>query len=159
MRYDLIAGLSVAGLLLPEAVAYSSIAGLAPQHGLFAAVAGLLAYAALGRSRYAIVSPTSSSAAILAASAASVAFNTPQAHREALAIGAVLLAGAFFVVAGALRLGRLSSFISRPVLRGFAFGLAITIVARQLPNALGLAGISGNPFVVLGAVARRYHDW
>ena len=60
MRFDLIAGLSVAGVLLPESVAYSSIAGVAPQHGLFAAVVGLVAYAALGRSRYAIVAPTSS---------------------------------------------------------------------------------------------------
>lgn len=159
MRYDLIAGLSVAGLLLPEAVAYSSIAGLAPQHGLFAAVAGLLAYAAIGRSHYAIVSPTSSSAAILAASAASVAFDMPKGHREALAFGAVLLAGAFFVIAGALGLGRLSNFISRPVLRGFAFGLALTIVARQAPTMLGLDGVSGNLFVVLAEVAGRYADW
>ncbi|HMN72213.1 MAG TPA: SulP family inorganic anion transporter [Rhodoblastus sp.] len=159
MRYDLIAGLSVAGLLLPEAVAYSSIAGLAPQHGLFAAVAGLLAYAALGRSRFAIVSPTSSSAAILAASAASVAFDTSQAAREALAFGAVLLAGAFFVIAGALRLGRLSSFVSRPVLRGFAFGLGLTIVARQIPTILALDGVSGNLFAVLVAVVRRFADW
>lgn len=159
MRYDLIAGLSVAGLLLPESVAYSSIAGLAPQHGLFAAIVGLIAYAALGRSRYAIVAPTSSSAAILAAGAASVAFDMPAAHREALAFGAVLLAGLFFVVAGALRLGRLSSFISRPVLRGFAFGLAITIVARQLPAILGLEGISGNPFVVLFTLAQRSGAW
>ena len=156
MRYDLIAGLSVAGLLLPEAVAYSSIAGLAPQHGLFAAGVGLFVYAAVGRSRFAIVSPTSSSAAIVAAS---VLFYSPQAHRDALAFGAVLLAGVFFVIAGALGLGRLSNFISRPVLRGFAFGLAVTIVARQTPAILGLDGVSGNPFVVLGAVARRFADW
>jgi MFS superfamily sulfate permease-like transporter len=70
-KWDVIAGLSVAGLLLPEAIAYASIAGLPPQHGVFAAIAGLLVYALLGRSRFAIVAPTSSSAAILAAAAAS----------------------------------------------------------------------------------------
>lgn len=159
MRHDLIAGLSVAGLLLPESVAYSSIAGVAPQHGLFAAVVGLVAYAALGRSRYAIVAPTSSSAAILAAAAASVAFDTPQAHREALAFGAVCLAGLFFLVAGALRLGRLSSFISRPVLRGFAFGLAVTIVARQMPGVLAVDGANGNFFQVVATLALHWRDW
>lgn len=159
MRYDLIAGLSVAGLLLPESVAYSSIAGVAPQHGLFAAVVGLVAYAALGRSRYAIVAPTSSSAAILAAAAASVAFDMPQAHREALAFGAVCLAGLFFLVAAALRLGRLSSFISRPVLRGFAFGLALTIVARQMPGVLALDGANGNFFQVVATLALHWREW
>ena len=159
MRYDLIAGLSVAGLLLPESVAYSSIAGVAPQHGLFAAVVGLVAYAALGRSRYAIVAPTSSSAAVLAAAAASVAFDTPQAHREALAFGAVCLAGLFFLVAGALRLGSLSSFISRPVLRGFAFGLAVTIVARQMPGVLALDAANGNFFQLVAALALHWRDW
>ena len=62
-RADVIAGVSVAGLLLPEAVAYASIAGLEPARAIVAAVAGCLAYAAIGRSRFAIVSPTSSSAA------------------------------------------------------------------------------------------------
>ncbi|MFO1136295.1 MAG: SulP family inorganic anion transporter [Rhodoblastus sp.] len=159
MRYDLIAGLSVAGLLLPESVAYSSIAGLAPQHGLFAAIVGLLAYAAFGRSRYAVVAPTSSSAAILAAAAASVAFDTPQAHREALAFGATILAGIFFLVAAALRLGRLSNFISRPVLRGFAFGLAVTIVARQMPGVLALDGANGSFVHVVVTLALRWRDW
>ena len=159
MRYDLIAGISVAGLLLPESVAYSSIAGLPPQHGLFAAIVGLLIYAALGHSRYAIVAPTSSSAAILGAAAASVALETQQAHREALAFGAVCLAGAFFLVAAALRLGRLSHFISRPVLRGFAFGLALTIVVRQAPAFLGLDSISGSPLQVLRALALNDAPW
>ena len=159
MRYDILAGVSVAGLLLPESVAYSSIAGLPPQHGLFAAIIGLLVYALFGRSRFAIVAPTSSSAAILAAAAASVAVETPEAHRQALAFGAVCLAGLFFLLAGALRLGRLSNFISRPVLRGFAFGLALTIVARQLPAVLAVDGVSGNPFVVLHALGQRVQDW
>ena len=64
---DVLAGLAVAGLILPEAVAYAGIAGLAPGHALAAGIAGGLAYALAGRSRFAIVAPTSSSAAILAA--------------------------------------------------------------------------------------------
>ena len=73
MRYsDAIAGLCVAGLMLPEAVAYAGIAGLPPQHAIFAGIAGCVAYAIAGRSRYAIVSATSSSAAILAATLATM---------------------------------------------------------------------------------------
>ena len=65
---DALAGVSVAGLLLPEAVAYSGLAGLPPQAGVIGLFAGLLAYALIGRSRHAVVSATSSSAAVLAAS-------------------------------------------------------------------------------------------
>ncbi|HEY8975695.1 MAG TPA: SulP family inorganic anion transporter, partial [Burkholderiaceae bacterium] len=64
---DLVAGVSMAGLLLPEAVAYSGIAGMPPQAGVLALFAGLLAYGLIGRSRFAIVSATSSSAAVLGA--------------------------------------------------------------------------------------------
>ena len=70
---DLLAGLSIAGLLLPEAVAYSSIAALPPQAGVIALFAGLVCYGLFGTSRFAIVSATSSSAAVLAAATASLA--------------------------------------------------------------------------------------
>ena len=159
IRFDLIAGLSIAGLLLPESIAYSSIAGLAPQHALFAAIAGMLLYAAAGRSRFAIVAPTSSSAAILGAAIATVVSDGAAGHREALAYGAVCLTGLFFLIAGAFRLGALSNFISRPVLRGFAFGLAITIVAKQLPVMFAVHGLAGNPFQLLYGLAQKYSDW
>src|SRR5471032_1452691 len=70
---DVLAGLSIAGLLLPEAVAYSSIAALPQQTGVIALFAGLLCYGLLGTSRFAIVSATSSSAAVLAAASATLA--------------------------------------------------------------------------------------
>ena len=118
-----VAGLSVAGLLIPEAIAYAGIAGVAPQHAIVSSVAGLLAYAALGGSRYAIVSPTSSSATILAAAVATLVaagFNTASALMLSSAM--VLLVGALFALSAAARIGHLAAFISRPVLRGFAFG-------------------------------------
>ncbi|MDE2362055.1 MAG: SulP family inorganic anion transporter [Hyphomicrobiales bacterium] len=159
IRFDLVAGLSIAGLLLPESIAYSSIAGLAPQHALFAAIVGMFIYAAAGRSQFAVVAPTSSSAAILGAAVATVVSDTGAADREALAFGAVCLTGVFFLVAGAFRLGALSNFISRPVLRGFAFGLAITIVCKQLPVVLAVGGVSGNPFQILWALAEKHAQW
>ena len=122
---DAVAGLSIAGLLLPEAVAYAGIAGLPPQSGVIALFAGLLVYGLLGSSRFAIVSATSSSAAVLLAATGSlVTAGSDLAMRIALGAGIVLLAGAFFVIAGLTRVGAVSNLIAKPVLRGFALGLA-----------------------------------
>src|SRR3974390_1208600 len=127
---DALAGLSLAGLLLPEAVAYSGIASLPPQAGIIAVFAGLGCYALLGTSRFAIVSATSSSAAVLAAATASLA-GGDAALRLTLAFALILMTGAWFVLAGLFRLGNVTDFISKPALRGFAFGLAIAIILKQ----------------------------
>src|ERR1700726_4532953 len=134
---DVIAGLSLAGLLLPEAVAYSSIANLPPQAGVIALFAGLICYGLLGPSRYAMVSATSSSAAVLAAASASLA-NGDNGLRLALGMGLVLMTGLFFALAGMMRIGSVSDFIAKPVLRGFAFGLAIVIILGQIANVVGV---------------------
>jgi MFS superfamily sulfate permease-like transporter len=134
---DLVAGLSIAGLLLPEAVAYSSIGNLPPQAGVIALFAGLLCYGLLGSSRFAIVSATSSSAAVMAAATASLSNGDP-AHRMALAFGLIILTGVFFIAAGLARIGSVSEFVAKPVLRGFAFGLALTISFKQLAQIVGL---------------------
>ena len=89
---DVLAGLPIAGLLLPEAVAYSGIAGLPPQAGVIALLVGLLCYGLLGRSRYAIVSATSSSAAVLAAGTLALA-GSDSVSRIALAAALVVLQG------------------------------------------------------------------
>lgn len=154
---DLIAGLSVAGLMLPEAVAYASIAGLPPQRAIFAAIAGCLAYTAVGRSRFAIISPTSSSAAILAATLALMPGDATA--RAAMATLAVALAGMIFVIAGSARLGGLTGFISRPVLRGFAFGLAITIILRQLPVIVGVPVPASDLLHLLTGLAKTIQVW
>lgn len=132
---DALAGLSIAGLLIPEAVAYAGLANLPPQAGLIALLVGLVVYAALGSSRFAIVSSTSSSAAVLAATVLSET-GTSAAEQLALAAALVAATGLLFVIAGAARLGGISDFIARPVLRGFTFGLALTIVIKQLPKIL-----------------------
>lgn len=134
---DAIAGLSIAGLLLPEAVAYSGIAGLPPQAGIIAVMAGLACYGLFGTSRFAIVSATSSSAAVLGAATASLA-GGDSALRLTLAAGLVLVTGAYFVVAGVARLGNVTDFIAKPVLRGFSFGLALVIILRQVAAIVGV---------------------
>ncbi|MBS0355299.1 MAG: SulP family inorganic anion transporter [Proteobacteria bacterium] len=127
---DILAGLSVAGVLLPESVAYAAIAGVPPSHALLAALVGLVVYPLFGSSRFAIVAPTSSAAAIFATA---VAVGGPE-----MGYALVLLTGALFVMAGLLHTGSIGAFISRPVLRGFAWGLAVTIVLKQLPHLAGV---------------------
>jgi len=154
---DLVAGLCVAGLMLPEGVAYAGIAGLAPQHAIFAGIAGCLAYAAAGRSRFAIVSATSSSAAILAATLA--ALPVSGTDRAALAAIVVGMAGVLFLAAAAARLGGLTGFISRPVLRGFALGIAVTIILHQLPIITGVALPASGIFGFCLALVRSAPAW
>jgi len=136
MRRDALAGISVAGLLLPSAIAYAAIAGLTPDHAIIATIAGLGVYAVFGRSRFAMVAPTSSSAAILAGLILSMQSQMPKGGM--IADAAILAAGACFLAASALRAGALASFVSRPVLRGFSFGIALTITIKQIPNIAGL---------------------
>ena len=127
---DGFAGLSVAGVLLPEAVIYASIAGITPVHAFIAALCGLLIYPFIGSSRFAIVSPTSSAAAIFASAVAAGGTDWGFALVGTTAI--------FFLLAALFNAEFLSSFISRPVLRGFAWGLAVTIVLKQIPHLLGV---------------------
>jgi MFS superfamily sulfate permease-like transporter len=152
-RADAIAGLSVAGLMLPEAVAYAAIAGLAPGRAIVAAVAGGLAYATIGRSRFAIVAPTSSSAAILAAALATIP-GTP-GDKAMMATAIVAIVAVLFGIIALFRLGSLAGFIARPVLRGFAFGLAITIILRQLPGLVGVHIVAPNIFLLVGTLVSR----
>jgi MFS superfamily sulfate permease-like transporter len=155
---DLLAGLSIAGLLLPEAVAYSSIAAVPPQAGVIALFAGLLCYALLGTSRFAIVSATSSSAAVLAAATATLA-NGDSGLRMTLAIGLVLVTGGFFVLAGLFKLGSVTSFIAKPVLRGFALGLALTIILKQFASIVDVHLSNGNLIHFVPQLLEQWSQW
>ena len=140
---DLLAALSIAGLLLPEAVAYSGLANLPPQAGVIGLFAGLICYGLIGRSRCAIVSATSSSAAVLAA--ATSALGAGDASARVLLAGILVpCTGVAFMLAGGARLGAISNLIARPVLRGFAFGLALVIAVKQIPGLAGLHTHSGS---------------
>jgi MFS superfamily sulfate permease-like transporter len=155
---DVLAGLSIAGLLLPEAVAYSSIAALPPQAGVIALFAGLVCYGLFGTSRFAIVSATSSSAAVLAAATASLAGGDP-ALRLSLAFGLVLITGVLFLLAGLFKLGGVTSFIAKPVLRGFAFGLALTIILKQLAGVVGVHLSDNNLIRFLPQLLEQLPRW
>jgi MFS superfamily sulfate permease-like transporter len=154
---DAVAGLSLAGLLLPESVAYSGLANLPPEAGVIGMFAGLVCYALIGRSRYAIVTATSSSAAVFAA--ATVALGANAAERVAFASMLVCAAGMAFLLAGFARFGAMSHLIARPVLRGFSFGLALVIAVKQWPHIVALHPHSTNFFALLFEVLRSAGGW
>ena len=142
---DILAGLTLWGLLMPEAMAYSGIAGLPPSAGLYTLVPALLVYALFGTSRQLSIGATSGTAAVLASSLVAFGFATsdPAAYATAAA-SLVLVVGAVFVLAGILRLGFITQFISEPVMAGFVTGLATFIAVGQLNKLLGVAKPSGN---------------
>lgn len=147
---DVIAGLTLWGLVVPEAMAYAGIAGLPPQAGLYTLVASLLIYALLGTSRHLSVGPTSATAALLASSVATALVVTAMANvsdpetYQIYATAFVLVTGVTFLVAGLARLGFITQFLSRPVMDGFVMGLAIFVAVGQLNKLLGVPKPEGN---------------
>jgi high affinity sulfate transporter 1 len=137
VRADVVAGIALAGLLVPEGMAYAGIAGVPPQAGLYSAIAGLIVYALFGSSRHLVVSCTSGSAAMLAALVAPLAAGNSERY-VALASATAFAAGLLFLVAAVFKLGFVSEFISKPVLKGFVFGLGLTIMVKQAPKLLGI---------------------
>jgi SulP family sulfate permease len=132
-------------VLVPEALAYASIAGVSPVVGLYAAPGALILYATFGSSRHLVTGPMAATAAL---SAAAVGDLATQGADEfvALTVTLGLVTGILAVVAGLLRLGFLASFISEPVLKGFIIGLALTIIVGQLPKVFGVEKGEGNFF-------------
>jgi sulfate permease, SulP family len=145
LRGDLAAGLTVWAVLIPEALAYATIAGVSPVVGLYAAPGALLLYAAFGSSRHLVVGPMSATAALSAATVAEFATAGSDDFVQMTAALAIC-AGAAALIAGLARLGFLASFISEPVLKGFIVGLALTIIVGQLPALFGVEGGSGDFF-------------
>ncbi len=145
LRGDLVAGLTVWAVLVPESLAYASIAGVSPVVGLYAAPGALILYAALGSSRHLVVGPMSATAAL---SAATVADLVPvgDSRFAAITAGLAITTGLAALLAGLLRLGFLASFISEPVIKGFIVGLALTIIVGQLPKLFGVEKGEGDFF-------------
>ena len=151
IRTDVLAGLTVWAVLVPEALAYATIAGVPPVVGLYAAVPALVLYAAAGSSRHLIVGPMSATAALSAAIVAPFAGGDTGKY-VLLTAALAIVTGVLGVLAGVLRLGFIASFISEPVLKGFIVGLALTIVVGQIPALFGIAKTAGDFFVQLWGV-------
>jgi len=136
---DLLAGLAVAAVEIPTALAYAELAGFAPVVGLYASILPLIAYAVFGTSRQLILGPDAATCAIVAAALApSLAASDPSRHLE-LSIILSLVVGSLCVVGGLLRLGALANFLSFPVLVGFLNGMGLTIISGQLGKFCGFS--------------------
>jgi sulfate permease, SulP family len=145
LQGDGMAGLTVWAMLIPQALAYATIAGVSPVVGLYATPAALVLYAAFGSSRHLIVGPMSATAALSAAAVAELA--TQGSDRfAALTVTLAITTGIIGVIAGLARLGFVANFISEPVLKGFIIGLALTIIVGQLPKLFGIPKGSGDFF-------------
>lgn len=143
-RGDLLAGVGVAFVLAPQALAYAQLAGLPPEHGLYAAVAAPLAASLLGSSPYLQTGPVAlTSLLTLGAveSQAQVGTADFAAHAALLA----LVVGVVRVVLGLLRAGMVGYLLSEPAVAGFTSGAAVLIVSSQLPTLLGVDVSASNP--------------
>src|SRR5215831_14155753 len=137
LRADIIAGLTLWGILVPEGIAYAELAGAPLQAGLYTLLGSLVVYAILGTTRQAVSAPTSGSSIMMAA--AIVPFLVTDANELGeLLVLLVLMAGVIFLLCGLLRLGFVTAFISHSVMTGFVFGLAIHIAVSQAPKILGM---------------------
>jgi MFS superfamily sulfate permease-like transporter len=145
LQGDGLAGLTVWAMLVPQALAYATIAGVSPVVGLYAAPAALVLYAAFGSSRHLVVGPMSATAALSAAAVAELA-TQGSGRFAALTVTLAITTGVIGVIAGLTRLGFVANFISEPVLKGFIIGLALTIVVGQLPKLFGVPKGGGNFF-------------
>ena len=137
-RFDAVAGLTTAAVVIPQSMAYASIAGLPVTAGLYVALVPMFVYALLGTSRPLSVSSTSTLAILTATQLALTVPDAEPARLVAAASALALLVGAFLIAAAVLRLGFLANFISDPVLTGFKAGIGLVIVVGQVPKLLGV---------------------
>src|SRR5919108_29800 len=154
LRRDLLAGLTVAALTLPAAMAYAELAGLSPIAGLYAALLPTVAYTVLGSSRQIIVGPDGSIAALTATALLPLAADEPGRYASLAALLA-LLVGTCFLVARLVRLGWVADYFSRAVLIGYLHGVAVVLIIGQLAKLLGLDVDADNPLGQLAEVARE----
>ena len=145
LRGDLVAGVTVAAYLVPQVMAYATVAGLPPVVGLWAALVPLAVYAVLGSSRQLSVGPESTTALMTATALAPLAAGDPGRYAM-LAAAAALLVGAICFVAGLVRLGLLADLLSRPVLIGYMAGVAVIMIASQLGKVSGVP-VDGDEFL------------
>ena len=154
LRGDLAAGVTTAAVVIPQAMAYATIAGLPVQTGLYVATVPMLVYALLGTSRPLSVSTTSTLSALTATAVAVAAQGDPSRAPMAAAVLAAL-SGGLLLAAGLLRLGFTADFISVPVLAGFKAGTGLLIAAGQLGKVLGVPQEGDSFFAKIGSALSR----
>ena len=137
-RHDLVAGISVAAVALPVAVAYAQLAGFSPVIGLYSSILPLVAYAIFGTSRQLMVNPDAAACAMIASALAPLAAGDAQLYLS-LSVALTFLTGLICILASFFRLGVLADFLSKPILVGFLNGIAISIFLGQVGKLFGFS--------------------
>jgi len=156
-RVDLIAGLSLAAFVIPESLAYASLAQLPPVTGLYCYLVAGIAYAIFGSSRQLAVGPTSAMSLVIATSVVAMA-DGDLSRALALASAVALMVGVISIAGRYVGLANAAYFISDPILIGFKTGAALYIASTQLPKLFGIEGIKGNFFERVGHVVWSLHE-
>jgi high affinity sulfate transporter 1 len=154
---DILAGIAVWAVMVPEGMAYSDIVGVPPIMGLYTIIPPLIVYALLGTSRVLVVGPDTATGLISALTVGAIAAQGT-AEFNTLTSTLAILIGAFFLFFGALRMGWVAAFIPAPVMRGFIEGLVLVTIIGQVPHLLGINGTSGNFFNKLWFVLQQLPD-
>ena len=140
LRHDLVAGVVLSTLLVPQGMAYAELAGLPPITGLYTTILCLVGYAVFGPSRILVLGPDSSLGPMIAATLLPILGSNGSAERAvALASMLALIVGAIMLVAGIAKLGFVADLISKPTMIGYMNGLALTILVGQLPKLFGFS--------------------
>ncbi len=151
---DLIAGLTLAAIAIPEQMATARLGGFAPQIGFFAFIAGSVGFAMLGGNRFLSCGADSTITPIFAGGLAALAA-TGSADYQALAIALALIVGIMLVASGLFRLGGIANLLSVPVTVGFLLGISVHIMVSQLPGVLGLPSPAGSTLDRISVIARE----
>ncbi|WP_350003847.1 SulP family inorganic anion transporter [Pseudarthrobacter sp. WHRI 8279] len=154
LRHDLVAGAALFAVLVPAGMAYAQAAGLPPVTGLYATVVPLLAYAAVGPSRVLVLGPDSALAPMIVAALLPLAAADEQ-RSVALAGLLAILIGAIMLVGSALRLGIVTGLLSKPIRLGYLNGIALLVVASQVPVLLGISVDGETPWDKLFAAVPK----
>ncbi|MGI9586345.1 MAG: SulP family inorganic anion transporter [Acidimicrobiia bacterium] len=153
-RPDLLAGVTVWAMLVPQALGYSTLAGMPSVYGLYAALGALVLYWIWGSSRELNVGPESTVAIMIASILAPIAAAGSDEYVAAAAMLAILV-GMVLIIGGLFKLGRIADFLSRPILAGYVFGSGLLIVVSQLPDLLGIDVDTALYATDIGAVLRN----
>ncbi len=154
---DVVAGVTLVAIAVPEQLATAHLAGMPVVAGLYAFLAAVAMFALLGANRTMSVGADSTIAPLLAAAVAAVAVTGSSRYSADMALLS-LLVGVLIVAVGVARMGWIADFLSAPVVTGFLAGIAVTIVAGQLAEVLGLPSTRGNALQKLAGVARHLGD-
>ena len=153
LRPDLLAGLSVWALVIPQALGYAEVIGVPPQYGLYTILGASVLYAVFASTRQVVTGPSASVAAVTAPVAALyVASTSPDYLTTVIAL--TVCVGVVYVLLGVLRMGWVSNFLAKAVLEGFIFAVGFGLIVDQLPKILGIPKAEGSYWDVLVGVVK-----